>query len=44
MRMMVTVMMMVIIDMANDNQPSCNEGTNDGEDDKPESKVQKSLL
>ena len=30
--------------MINDDQPSCNEGTNNGEDHKPECKVQESLL
>ena len=44
--MMTTMMllMMVIVDMINGDQPSCNEGTNNGEDHKPECKVQESLL
>ena len=42
--MLLMLTMMVMIDMINDDQPSCNEGTNNGEDHKPECKVQESLL
>ena len=44
MMLLMMTTMMVIVDMINDDQPSCNEGTNNGEDHKPECKVQESLL
>ena len=42
--MMLLMMTTMMVTMINDDQPSCNEGTNNGEDHKPECKVEESLL